>query len=83
MEGDFNKSEDALYDEVARFVVDQRKASTSLLQRRFGVGYGRAAKLMDALEYEGIIGPMEGPSKPRSILVPPDYFSEIDNRDPF
>ena len=82
-EGAFSKSDDPLYDEVARFVVDQRKASTSLLQRRFGVGYGRAAKLMDALEYEGIIGPMEGPSKPRSILVPPDYFSEIDNRDPF
>ncbi len=82
-EGELSKSDDPLYDEIARFVVEQRKASTSLLQRRFGVGYGRAAKLMDALEYEGIIGPMEGPSKPRSILVPPDYFSEIDNRDPF
>ena len=83
MEGEFSRSDDPLYDEVARFVVDQRKASTSLLQRRFGIGYGRAAKLMDALEYEGIIGPMEGPSKPRTILVPPDYFSEIDSRDPF
>ncbi|MFH1964674.1 MAG: DNA translocase FtsK 4TM domain-containing protein [Acidobacteriota bacterium] len=83
MEGERSKSDDPLYDEVARFVVEQRKASTSLLQRRFGVGYGRAAKLMDSLEYEGIIGPMEGPSKPRSILVSPDYFSEIDNRDPF
>ncbi len=83
MDGEFSRSEDPLYDEVSRFVVEQRKASTSLLQRRFGVGYGRAAKLMDALEYEGIIGPMEGPSKPRSILVPPDYFSEIDSRDPF
>jgi DNA segregation ATPase FtsK/SpoIIIE, S-DNA-T family len=80
---DRSKSDDPLYDEVARFVVEQRKASTSLLQRRFGVGYGRAAKLMDSLEYEGLIGPMEGPSKPRSILVPPDYFSEIDSRDPF
>ncbi len=82
-EGELTRSDDPLYEEVARFVVEQRKASTSLLQRRFGIGYGRAAKLIDALEAEGIIGPPEGPSKPRSILVPPDYFSEFDDREPF
>jgi len=82
-EAEFSRSDDPLYDDVARFVVEQRKASTSLLQRRFSIGYGRAAKLMDALEFEGIIGPPEGPSKPRSILVSPDYFKEVDNREPF
>ena len=66
-------ADDSLFDEAARFIVENRKASTSLLQRRFRIGYGRAARLLDIMEDEGIVGPSEG-SKPREVLVPPDYF---------
>ena len=59
---------DPLYDEVKRFVIQSRRASTSLIQRKFSVGYSRAARLMDVLEENGIIGPANG-SKPREILV--------------
>ncbi len=69
--------DDKLFDEAARFIVEHRKASTSLLQRRFRIGYGRAARLLDFMEHEGIVGLSEG-SKPRQVLVPPDYFAEID-----
>ena len=64
---------DALYDDAARFVVQTGKASTSLLQRRFRIGYGRAARLLDRMENEGLIGPPDG-SRPRPALVPTDYF---------
>lgn len=66
---------DALYDEAARFVVQTGKASTSLLQRRFRIGYGRAARLLDRMEDEGLVGPTDG-SRPRPALVPTDYFDE-------
>ncbi len=71
--------DDILYDEASRFVVEARKASTSLLQRRFRIGYGRAARLLDILEHEGIVGPPDG-SKARQILVPPTYYEEVDDR---
>jgi len=70
--------EDKLYEEAARFVVEAGRASTSLLQRRFRVGYGRAARLLDMMEHEGVVGPSEG-SKPREVLVPPGYFEEVTN----
>ncbi|UCF39001.1 MAG: DNA translocase FtsK, partial [Acidobacteriota bacterium] len=73
---DIGDLEDKLYNEAAQFVVESRKASTSLLQRRFRIGYGRAARLLDMMEHEGIVGPSEG-SKPREVLVPPDYFTEV------
>jgi DNA segregation ATPase FtsK/SpoIIIE, S-DNA-T family len=73
---DVGDPEDRLYDEAARFVVETRKASTSLLQRRFRVGYGRAARLLDIMEHEGIIGPSDG-SKPREVLVPTSYFEDV------
>ena len=66
-------ADDNLFDEAARFIVEHRKASTSLLQRRFRIGYGRAARILDIMEEEGIVGPSEG-SKPRKVLVPPNYF---------
>lgn len=62
------KSEDALYDEAYLFVLEQQKASTSLLQRQFRIGYNRASRLMDDLERNQVIGPQKG-SKPRQILV--------------
>lgn len=63
---------DPLYDEVKRFVIGSQKASTSLIQRKFSVGYARAARLMDVLEENGIIGPAQG-SKPREVLVQNTY----------
>jgi len=60
-------SDDPLYDDVKQFIIQSNKASTSLIQRRFALGYNRAARLMDLLESEGIIGPANG-SKPRDVL---------------
>ena len=53
------KSEDALYDEAYLFVLEQQKASTSLLQRQFRIGYNRASRLMDDLERNQVIGPQK------------------------
>jgi DNA segregation ATPase FtsK/SpoIIIE, S-DNA-T family len=62
---------DELYDEAVQLVVQQGNASVSMLQRRFRIGYNRAARLIDALEAGGIVGPYEG-SKPREVLVSKD-----------
>ncbi|MDP4000071.1 MAG: DNA translocase FtsK 4TM domain-containing protein [bacterium] len=64
-------SDDPLYEEAKGEVIRAKKASTSYLQRRLRVGYGRAARLIDALEENGIIGPGEG-AKPREVLVDPE-----------
>ncbi len=69
--------DDDLFDEAARLVVTERKASASYLQRRLRIGFSRAARLIDMLEADGLLGPSEG-SKSRELLVPPDYFDEID-----
>ena len=61
-------NDDPLYNEVVEFVVSTGKASASLIQRRFKVGYNRAARLVDELEERGIVGPQQG-SKPREVLV--------------
>ncbi|WP_078413172.1 DNA translocase FtsK [Priestia abyssalis] len=60
--------EDDLYDEAVELVVEMQTASVSMLQRRFRIGYNRAARLIDAMEVRGVVGPYEG-SKPRSVLV--------------
>ena len=60
--------DDPLYNDIVEFVVTSGKASASLLQRRFKLGYNRAARVIDLLEERGIIGPMNG-SKPREVLV--------------
>ena len=60
--------DDPLYDEIVEFVITTGKASASLLQRRFKLGYNRAARVIDLLEERGIIGPMNG-SKPREVLI--------------
>ena len=57
-------------------MIDTGRASTSLLQRRLRIGYGRAARLLDMMQHEGLIGPPDG-SKAREVLVSTDYFSEI------
>ncbi len=63
---------DELYDEAVRLIADMQTASVSLLQRRFRIGYTRAARLIDEMEMRGVVGPYEG-SKPRAVLVPKDY----------
>ncbi len=63
-----NEVDDELYDDAVRLVIDMQKASVSMLQRRFRIGYTRAARLIDAMEERGIVGPYEG-SKPRKVLV--------------
>jgi len=69
---------DELYDDAVRIVIEMGKASTSALQRRLRIGYGRAASLLDAMERQGIIGPPDG-SKPRALLINrEDYFSETE-----
>ncbi len=66
--GDGEGSDDPMYEEAKAEVLRAKKASTSYLQRRLRIGYGRAARLIDALEENGVIGPGEG-AKPRQVLV--------------
>ncbi len=68
---------DELFDEAARFVVQSGQASTSMLQRRFRIGFSRAGRLVDMMERDGIIGPADG-AKSREILVAPDYYESVD-----
>ena len=76
-EGGAGDIDDDLFDEASRLVVSERQASASFLQRRMRIGFSRAARLVDIMEREGLLGPPQG-SKPRDILVPPDYFAEVD-----
>ena len=69
-------TQDSLYDDVVEFVKAQQKASTSLLQRRFGIGYNRAARLIDTLEDRGVIGPANG-SKPREVYLKDEEDEEF------
>lgn len=78
-DGDGSGSDDSdeLYEDAVRLVFEFGKASTSLLQRRLRIGYGRAAHLIDMMEGDGLVGPAEG-SKPREILKSPDWLREVD-----
>jgi S-DNA-T family DNA segregation ATPase FtsK/SpoIIIE len=68
---------DPMFDDAVRLVFEFGKASTSLLQRRLRIGYGRAAHLIDLMEKDGLVGPADG-SKPREILKAPSYYAEVD-----
>ena len=70
-----DSAEDPLYDEAKRIVLESKKASASLLQRRLRIGYARAARLLDMLEEKGIVGPARG-AKPREIFSAPEEGDE-------
>jgi DNA segregation ATPase FtsK/SpoIIIE, S-DNA-T family len=63
-----NDADDDMFKDAVRCVIESHKASTSLLQRRLRIGYGRAARLVEAMEEQGIVGPADG-SRPREVLV--------------
>jgi S-DNA-T family DNA segregation ATPase FtsK/SpoIIIE len=76
-DADGESEHDELFEDAVRLVIDFGKASTSLLQRRLRIGYGRAAHLIDLMEKDGIVGPADGP-KPREVLKRPDWLSEVE-----
>ena len=69
--------DDDLYQEAVRVVCEAGRASTSTLQRRLRIGYGRAARLIDIMEKDGIVGPADG-TKPREVLKAKDWMREVD-----
>jgi S-DNA-T family DNA segregation ATPase FtsK/SpoIIIE len=68
---------DSLWDEALKIVVDRQGASASFLQRRLKIGYNRAARLVEEMEDQGIVGPSNG-SKPRELLRYPDMINNSD-----
>jgi S-DNA-T family DNA segregation ATPase FtsK/SpoIIIE len=74
VDGDFD---DELYEEAVRVVCEMGRASTSTLQRRLRIGYGRAARLIDIMEKDGIVGPADGP-RPREVLKKREWMKEWD-----
>jgi len=72
-----NAELDSVYEDAVRIVVESGKASTSLLQRRLRLGYGRAARLLDMMQKDGIISAPDG-ARPREVLKHPDWLQEVD-----
>jgi S-DNA-T family DNA segregation ATPase FtsK/SpoIIIE len=80
-DGDSGEEHDPAYEDAVRLVIEFGKASTSLLQRRLRIGYGRAAHLIDLMERDGIVGGADGP-KPREVLKRPDWITEVEQSIP-
>ena len=76
-EGEWSGERDEAYENAVRVVIEMGKASTSILQRRLRLGYGRAARLLDIMQKDGIISPPDG-SKPREVLKRPDWIEEFE-----
>jgi S-DNA-T family DNA segregation ATPase FtsK/SpoIIIE len=76
----YDPAADAIYKEAIKMVVRHKQGSVSLLQRRLGIGYQRAARLIDQLEDAGIVGPYDG-SKAREVLVDEEYLQTVFNED--
>jgi len=70
------EGEDELFDEACEMVLNEKRASATLLQRRFRIGYARAARILDILEEKGIVGPQEG-SRPREVLIDPATYQRL------
>jgi S-DNA-T family DNA segregation ATPase FtsK/SpoIIIE len=68
--GDFGADVDPLWEDSVRWVVDRGQASTSMLQRKFSIGFQRASRLLDMMEERAVVGPRDGP-RPRDVLVNP------------
>ena len=79
MADELDGPEDPLYQDAVRVVLEMGKASTSTLQRRLRLGYGRAARILDMMQREGIIGPPDG-SRPRDVLKRPDWLAEVEDQ---
>jgi S-DNA-T family DNA segregation ATPase FtsK/SpoIIIE len=75
--GSDGEPDDPMYDDAVRLVFEFGKASTSLLQRRLRIGYGRAAHLIDMMYNDGLVGPADG-SKPRELLKSANWINEVD-----
>ena len=71
--------QDPMYEEAVRLVLQMGKASTSTLQRHLRLGYGRAARILDMMQRDGIIGAPDG-SKPREVLKRPDWLREVEDQ---
>jgi S-DNA-T family DNA segregation ATPase FtsK/SpoIIIE len=71
--------DDDLYQDAVRICCEMGRASTSTLQRRLRIGYGRAAHLIDLMEKDGIVGPPDG-TRPREVLKGRDWMKEFDER---
>jgi S-DNA-T family DNA segregation ATPase FtsK/SpoIIIE len=78
-DAEFEGNEDPMYQDAVRVVLELGKASTSTLQRRLRLGYGRAARILDMMQREGIIGPPDG-SRPREVLKRPDWLEEVEQQ---
>ncbi len=76
-EGGGSEDNDPLFDDAVRLVFEFGKASTSLLQRRLRIGYGRAAHLIDMMERDGLVGAADGP-RPRELLKSPNWLHEVE-----
>ncbi len=76
--GTESEETDAFFDKAVDLVIQKQKASTSMLQRQFRIGYNRAARLMESLESHGIVGPEEG-SKPRKVLLTKEEWEDMRN----
>lgn len=81
--GDWHEEEaDALWEDAVRWVCDRGQASTSMLQRRFSIGFQRASRLLDSMEERGIVGARDGP-RPREVLVEPGRVEDVLRRGSF
>jgi S-DNA-T family DNA segregation ATPase FtsK/SpoIIIE len=74
-----DSEQDPMYEDAVRLVLQMGKASTSTLQRHLRLGYGRAARILDMMQRDGIIGPPDG-SKPREVLKRPDWLRDVENQ---
>src|SRR5262249_43235563 len=77
-EDDSDDVDDQFFEQAVRLVVNNGQASTSMLQRRFRIGYTRAARIVEMMQERGIVGPLNG-AKPREILVSKDEVEQMFN----
>jgi S-DNA-T family DNA segregation ATPase FtsK/SpoIIIE len=79
VDGEAEGPADPMYEDAVRVVLEVGKASTSILQRRLRLGYGRAARMLDVMQRDGLIGPPDG-SRPREVLKRPDWLKEVEGQ---